>query len=219
MSPNTSRTMIAALQVSLDGFIQGPNGEKDWVDSWADAIQLIPDVDTFVLGGRMYPVYGQYWESIYANPDRVPPFQEQIPSKSEVAYARLAARTPHIVLSTTLKSVSWPPASQIIRDVAELRTLKGQPGKNMYVVGGATLVASLLNANLIDELRLIVHPIVLGKGQPLFGGVERRLSLDLVKATPTESGRVIVTYRTSKGAKGNDQAHDRDTQRVAHSAA
>ena len=219
MSPNTSRTMIAALQVSLDGFIQGPNGEKDWVDSWADAIQLIPDVDTFVLGGRMYPVYGQYWESIYANPDRVPPYQDQTPSSSEVAYARLAARTPHIVLSTTLESVSWPPASRIIRDVAELQTLKGQPGKNMYVVGGATLVASLLNAHLIDELCLIVHPVVLGKGQPLFGGVEKRLSLDLVQVKPTESGRVIVTYRISKGAKGNDEAHDRDTQRVAHSAA
>jgi len=187
--------MIAALQVSLDGFIQGPNGEKDWVDSWADAIELIPDVDAFVLGGHMYPDYGEYWKSIYANPERVEPFQERIPSKREIAYARLAARTTHMVLSTTLESVSWPTA-QIIRDVAELRTLKGQPGKNMYVVGGATLVASLLNEGLIDELRLIVHPIVLGKGQALFGGVNKRLSLDLVQAKSTESGRVILTYRT-----------------------
>jgi len=187
--------MIAALQVSLDGFIQGPNGEKDWVDSWADAIELIPDVDTFLLGGRMYPDYGEYWESIYANPERVAPFQERIPSKSEIAYARLAAKTPHIVLSTTLKSVSWPTA-RIIREVAELRTLKRQPGKNMYVVGGATFVASLLNEDLIDELRLIVHPIVLGKGQALFSGVNKRLSLDLVQAESTESGRVVVTYRT-----------------------
>jgi len=195
MASHTSRTMIAALQVSLDGFTQGPNGEKDWVDSWADAIELIPDVDAFVLGGHMYPDYGEYWKSIYANPERVEPFQERIPSKREIAYARLAARTPHIVLSTTLKSVSWPTA-QIIRDVAELRTLKGQPGKNMYVVGGATLVASLLNEGSIDELRLIVHPIVLGKGQALFGGVNKRLSLDLVQAKSTESGRVILTYRT-----------------------
>jgi len=195
MASKTPRTMIAALQVSLDGLVQGPNGEKDWVDSWADAIELIPDVDTFVLGGRMYPDYGDYWESIYANPERTLPFQERIPSKSEIAYARLAAQTPHIVLSTTLKSVSWP-AAQIIRDVAELRTLKGQPGKNMYVVGGATLVASLLNEALIDELRLIVHPIVLGKGQALFSGVNKRLSLDLVQARSTESGRLIVAYRT-----------------------
>jgi dihydrofolate reductase len=186
--------MIAALQVSLDGFIEGPHGEKDWADSWASALALIPDVDTFVLGAGMYPGYGEYWEQIYANPERVPPFQERVPSKSEIAYARLAATTRHIVLSKTLKNVSWPPA-QIIQDVAELRTLKAQPGKNIYVVGGATLVASLLNENLIDELRLIVHPIVLGKGRALFSGVNERLSLDLVEAKSTESGRVIVTYR------------------------
>ncbi len=199
MGSNTFRTMIAALQVSLDGFIEGPDGEKDWADSWASAIELIPDVDTFVLGGRMYPGYGEYWESIYANPERVPPFQARVPTKSEIAYARLAAKTPHIVLSKTLKSVSWP-AAQIIRDVTELRTLKGQPGKNIYVVGGATLVASLLNENLIDELRLIVHPLVLGKGQALFSGVNKRLSLDLVQARSTVSGRVIVTYRIASVA-------------------
>jgi hypothetical protein len=95
MAPNTSRMMIAALQVSLDGFTQGPNGEKDWVDSWADAIELIPDVDTFILGGHMYPGYGDYW-----------------------------------------------------------------------------------------------------KGQALFGGVKKRLSLDLVQAKSTQTGRVIMTYRT-----------------------
>lgn len=195
MASPVSRTMIAALQVSLDGFTQGPNGEKDWVDSWADAIQLIPDVDTFVLGGHMYPDYGKYWEAIYNDPDGLAPFQDRVPSKSEVAYARLAAGTPHIVLSTTLTHVSWPTA-QIIRTVAELRALKAQPGKNAYVVGGATLVASLLNEDLIDELRLIVHPVFLGKGQALFSGVDRRLALNLVEAKPTGSGRLIVTYRT-----------------------
>jgi dihydrofolate reductase len=203
MASNNSRTMIAALQVSLDGFTQGPNGEKDWADSWASALELIPDVDTFVLGARMYPDYGEYWESIYANPDRVPPFQDQLPSKGEIAYARLAAATPHVVLSTTLTSVSWP-AAQIIRDVAELRRLKSRPGKNMYVVGGATFVASLLNEGLIDELRLIVHPIVLGKGQALFGGVNKRLSLDLVEAKSTGSGRVVLSYRTANVANSEN---------------
>jgi dihydrofolate reductase len=197
MASNGSRRMIAALQVSLDGFTQGPEGEKDWVDSWADAIALIPDVDAFVLGARMYPDYGSYWEQIHTNPERVPPFQDRVPSKSEIEYARLAARTPHYVLSTTLEGVSWP-AAQIVRDVAELRTLKGQPGKNMYVVGGATLVASLLNERLIDELRLIVHPVVLGNGQALFGGVDKRLTLDLVDATSIDSGRIVVAYRISK---------------------
>jgi predicted dithiol-disulfide oxidoreductase (DUF899 family)/dihydrofolate reductase len=140
----------------------------------------------------MYPDYGAYWESIEANPDRVPPFQEQIPTKSEVAYARLAAKTPHIVLSTTLTSVSWPPTAQVIRDVAELRTLKSQPGKNMYVVGGATLVASLLNENLIDELRLIIHPIVLGKGQ---GTVQQCDQASFARSRPGQGERIRTSHR------------------------
>jgi dihydrofolate reductase len=130
-----------------------------------------------------------------ANPDRVTPFDERIPSKNEIAYARFAAKTPHVVVSKSLKSVSWP-AAHIVTDLDGLRALKSQPGKNIYVVGGATLVSSLLNERLIDELRLIVHPIVLGKGKALFGGVNSRLSLELVQIKSTESGRVIATYRT-----------------------
>ncbi len=194
--------MIAALQVSLDGFIQGPNGEKDWADSWTSALGLIPDVDTFVLGARMYPDYGDYWKAIYAAPESAPPFQERIPSKSEIEYAQLAARTRHVVLSSTLTNVSWP-AAEIVREVAELGALKSQPGKNIYVVGGATLVASLLNEGLIDELRLIVHPVILGKGQPLFGGVNKRLTLELVQSKSTAWGRVIVAYRTGEPAQGS----------------
>ena len=192
-----SRAMIAALQVSLDGFTQGEDtGEAAWVDSWADAIQLIPEVDTFVQGGGMYPGYGEYWESIYTHPQRVPPFQTRLPSDREIAYSQLAAKSPHFVVSRTLKSVSWPPTARIIRDIAELRTVKSQAGGNIYVVGGATLVAILLNEDLIDEIRLIVHPILLGGGRALFAGVKKRRSLNLVGAEPTESGSVILRYRT-----------------------
>jgi dihydrofolate reductase len=194
MAPKQTRKMIAALQVSLDGYTDGPDGDKDWVDSWADAIGLIPDVDMFVLGGRMYPSYGEYWEAIHTHPERIPPFSARPPSTSEIGYARLAAKTPHVVLSTTLTGVSWPTA-QIVRNVAELRTLARQPGKNAYVVGGATLVTSLLNEGVIDEIRLIVHPIILGTGRSLFGGVTERRSLDLIEAKPTTSGRLIVNYR------------------------
>jgi dihydrofolate reductase len=199
MTVNTSRKMISAMQISLDGFVADTDGKTDWIDSWADAIQLIDNIDTFLLGGNMYPGYGEYWGSIHANPKGIPPNPEvpsqerRLPSGSEIAYARFAAQTPHIVLSTRLKSVSWPSA-QIVRDLTELRTLKGTPGKNTYVVGGAGLVASLMDADLIDELRLIVHPVVLGNGKPLFKDVQRH-SLDFVQAQPGKSGRVILTYR------------------------
>jgi dihydrofolate reductase len=192
--------MISAMQVSLDGFVEDSDGKTDWIDSWADAIQLIDDVDMFLLGGRMFPGYGEYWGSIHADPQRIPPNPEvpsqgnRAPTTNEIAYAQLAARTPHVVLSTTLETVSWP-TTEIVRDLAAIRALKNKPGKNIYVVGGAGLVASLMDADLIDELRLIVHPIIIGSGKSLFNDA-RRHSLGLVRAEPGKSGRVILTYHT-----------------------
>jgi dihydrofolate reductase len=191
-----TRKMIAALQVSLDGFTQGSDqGGTEWVESWADALSLIPDVDAFVQGSHMYPGYGVYWESIYKDPNAVAPFQDRVPNQREIEYAKRAVKTPHYVVSNTLDSVSWPPTAQIVRKLDELRSLKHQPGKNIYVVGGPTLVTSLLNENLLDELKLIVHPLLLGGGKALFAGVTERRSLQFVDATPAPSGRLIVTYR------------------------
>jgi hypothetical protein len=192
-----SRKMIAALQVSLDGFTQGSDrGGEEWVDSWADALGLVPDVDAFVQGAGMYPGYGEYWAAIHADPHQVPPFQTRLPYDREVAYANFAATAPHFVVSKTLDRVSWPPTAKIVRELSELRALKDQPGKNIYVVGGPTLVTNLLNANLLDELRLIVHPLLLGGGKALFEGVHERRSLQFVGAEPTTSGRVVLSYRT-----------------------
>lgn len=191
-----SRKMIAALQISLDGFTQGSDqGGAEWVESWADALALVPEVDAFVQGSQMYPGYGLYWESIQSDPTREAPFQGRLPNEREIRYAETAARTPHYVLSSTLESVPWPPTARIVRQVDELRALKQQPGKNIYVVGGPTLVTSLLNEELLDELKLIVHPLLLGGGKALFAGVTERRSLHFVDAAPAESGRVVLTYR------------------------
>jgi dihydrofolate reductase len=191
-----SRKMIAGLQVSLDGFVQGSDMTGvEWVDSWADALGLIPDVDAFVQGAGMYPGYAEYWAAIEKDPKAVAPYSTRVPYEREVAYARFAAQTPHYVLSKTLESVAWPPTAKIVRDLATLRSLKGQAGKNIYVVGGPTLVASVLNEGLLDELRLIVHPVLLGGGKPLFGGVTPR-TLQFVQAEPMGAGRVLLTYRT-----------------------
>ena len=165
------------------------------------ALALIPDVDMFVLGGRMYPDYGEYWKAILANPERVPPFQERIPSKSEIAYARNGCPdTPRRVVDDARERLVAAHCADRPERRAISEPSRSQPGKNVYVVGGATLVASLLNEDLIDELRLIVHPVVLGKGRALFDGINKRLSLDLVQAKSTESGRVIVSYRTANVA-------------------
>ena len=189
------RKLIAALQVSLDGFIEGPEGEVDWVGTWEDSFDLLPQIDTFILGGGMYPGYEQYWLAILANPEGILPLTGGVASKGEVEYARFADSTPHVVLSRTLGEVSWR-TTRIVRDVEDIRALKQQPGKDMHVLGGATLVSSLMNEGLIDELRLTVHPIVLGKGKALFKDVKARHLVELVHASPLTSGRVSLTYST-----------------------
>jgi dihydrofolate reductase len=193
MTARSSRSFIAAMQVTLDGYILDPDGEADWVDSWADGLELLPDVDAFVLGGGMFPGYEQFWAAILEDPPSVAGWIGRDPYPREVAYARVAAETPHLVLSTTLGEVTWPSA-RIVREIDELRALKAEPGKAVYVVGGPGLVTSLINAGLLDELRLIVHPVAVGGGTALLGEVAQRQALELVSTEPAR-GRVNLTYR------------------------
>jgi dihydrofolate reductase len=151
------RKVIAALQTSVDGYIEGPNKELDWAmaedeEAWKDINEILNPVDTIILGRVMYPEYEQYWLALLANPTG---------TKNENAYARRADKIPHIVISKTLDKVAWK-TTRIVRDVEEIRSMKQQPGKDMVVFGGATLVFSLMNLGLIDELRLMVNPLVLG---------------------------------------------------------
>jgi len=193
------RKIIAALQVSVDGFIEGPKGELDWAimedeETWRDVFAMLESVDTCILGRVMYPEYEQYWLAVLANPTGSLLLSGKSATKNEIAYARWADKTPHIVVSKTLAEVEWKSA-RIVRDVEEIRKLKQQPGKDMYVVGGATLVSSLMNAGLIDEVKLMVNPVILGGGKALFKDVNERKWLKLVRTKPFKSSKVSLTYR------------------------
>jgi dihydrofolate reductase len=189
------RRIIAALIMSVDGFIEGPAGELDWVNAWEDPFDLVPHVDTFLLGGGMYPGYERYWGAVMSDPTGALPFSGKVPTAGEIEYARFAERTPHVVLSRTLQEVSWP-NTRIVRDVEEIRRLKAQPGGDMHAVGGATLVGALMNERLVDELRLVVNPIVLGGGKALFKDVHERHALTLRDAKTLATGAVRLTYTT-----------------------
>lgn len=183
------------MQVSVDGFIEGPSGEVDWIDTWEDPFDLLSQIDTCILGRGMYPGYEQYWRAIFANPESVSPFTGKVASKGEVDYARFADQTAHVVVSTTLEQVAWND-TRVVRDIAELRQMKQQPGKDMHAVGGATLVSSLMSAGLIDELRLVVRPVVLGGGKAMFKDVMDRHELRLLETKPLKSDMVRLTYST-----------------------
>jgi dihydrofolate reductase len=150
-------------------------------------------IDTFILGRKMYPVYEQYWLAALTDPGGILPLSGRVASKNEIAYARLADNIQHIVLSSTLDKVAWK-TTRIVRDVEDIRKMKQQPGKDMYAVGGATLVSSLMNLGLIDELQILVNPLILGGGKTLFKDVKERHTLELTGAKPLKSGKVSLTY-------------------------
>jgi len=201
MTTAASRRFIAAMQVTLDGCsLGGP--EADWVDSWADGLQMLPEVDAFVLGGGMFPDYEAFWAAVSKDPAAVAEWLGRDVYPREIEYARVAAETPHLVLSTTIQRAAWPTA-RIVRDLDELRAFKSQPGGVVYVVGGGGLVRSLIDAGLIDELRLILHPVALGTGAGLFEGIVQRRDLELVDSERTSTGRVHLTYRVPAPSTGH----------------
>ncbi|HKG89936.1 MAG TPA: dihydrofolate reductase family protein [Nitrososphaeraceae archaeon] len=92
-----------------------------------------------------------------------------------------------------MDQVDWK-NTRVVRDMEDIRKMKQQPGKDMYAVGGATLVSSLMNLGLIDELRLMINPLILGGGKALFKDVKERHSLKLIRVKPLKSGKVSLTY-------------------------
>jgi dihydrofolate reductase len=187
------RRLIGGMQSSLDGKIEGPEGYADWVDAWSDHYDVIPRVDACLLGAGMYPGYEAYWTAVQNGPDKPLPQTGKVPTRGEVEYARFAAQTPHYVLTSTLTSALWPKTS-FVRGLDEVAALKQQPGKDIYLIGGARTLASLIDAGLVDELRLTVHPLIAGEGKALFATTERRRGLDLREVQELQSGRVSVTY-------------------------
>jgi dihydrofolate reductase len=181
------------MKMSVEGKIEGPEGYADWVEAWSDDYGLMPHVDACLLGAGMYPGYERYWTAIQNEPDKPVWVTGKAPTPAEIEWARFAAQTPHYVLSRTLTSASWP-NTRFVRGLDEIASLKQQPGKDIYLVGGARTVASLLDAGLVDELRLIVYPLIAGQGKPLFATMERRRGLELRNVQQLQGGRISVTY-------------------------
>lgn len=188
------RKLISAMKVSIDGKIAGPDGaDADWVASWSEDYGLTPHIDACVLGGGMYPDYEQYWTAIHDEPDKQVQHRDRLPSDAELAWAQFAQRTPHYVLSSTLSSARWP-LTRFIRRVEDVLDLKRRSGKDIYLIGGAETVASLIDAGVVDELRLIIYPLIAGDGKALFATATRRSSLELRNVEPISDGRTCLIY-------------------------
>ena len=193
------RKLIAAMKISVDGRSEGPQGYADWVDTWAEDYGLMDRIDACLLGGRMYPGYEQYWTAIHQAPARPLPMTVKLPHGSELIWSDFAQRTPHYVLSATLQSVTWP-HTQLLRDVNQIRDLKNRAGKDIYLMGGATLVGSLTEAGLVDEMHFIVYPLLAGRARSPFDAVTLRHDLKLLNRHELGGGRLHVAYQIAAAA-------------------
>jgi dihydrofolate reductase len=189
------RKITTTMQVSLDGSAERPSGATDWIGTDPDTFdwEFLDRIDACVLGSGMYPAYEHYWRTINANPNRPVVPTGSVPTADEIRYAQLAYRTPHYVLTGSRADLDWPVA-RAISDLDAVRRLREEPGGEIYVAGGPTTVAALLDVGLIEELQITVHPVVVGDGTPLFGHVGREHRLQLTSATPLESGLVRLVY-------------------------
>ncbi|GGN12937.1 hypothetical protein GCM10010967_56210 [Dyadobacter beijingensis] len=176
------RKLILGLAVTLDGYIEGPNGEFDWcfTDQDYGLNEFFTGIDAMFVGRKSYEVAQQFAES--SNGDAVP----GMPPLTEY------------VFSKTLKSVKHGAVLIAENAMEEARKIKQQPGKDIWLYGGASLMEAMMNEGLVDELWLSVHPILLGGGRPLFQQSDHRTYLTLIGSKTYPTGLVSVRYRVDK---------------------
>lgn len=186
------RKVIVSMNITLDGFMAGPNCELDWHFSyWNEemaevATDHLKRADTILLGRVTYKAMSRHWPMIAAS---------SVPARQDLAFASMMNNYKKVVFSTTLQSAEWSNSTLVQRDVRkEVNWLKQQTGKDMIIYGSGTIVSLLMQYGLVDELALWVHPVVLGKGKPFFKKVTDRQSLRLVSTTKFTSGVVLLYY-------------------------
>jgi dihydrofolate reductase len=189
------RKIVTTTWVTLDGFIAGPNGEMDWVmvdeEMGNYEYDVVSAADTLLLGRVTYQSFAGAWPYVPDNPNA---------SEGEKVYARRLNEMRKVVFSRTLESVEWTNSTLLKAVVAEeIEKLKQEPGRDMLIYGSASLVQTLTNLGLIDEYQVLVHPVLLGGGKPLFRDIKDQVKLKLEGTRTFPSGVVGLYYQPRKG--------------------
>jgi dihydrofolate reductase len=193
------RKIVLWMSVSVDGFIEGPNRELGWhlVDDELHSHfnAELSAMGAFLDGRVTYELMAAFWPTADADPASTGPMRE---------FARIWREMPKIVYSRTLERADWN--TTIVRDVVveEVLALKAQPGGVLALkaqpggdlaLGGANLAAAFMRHDLIDEYRLYVHPVVIGRGRPLFPTSDTRTDLRLAETRAFGNGVVLLRYQ------------------------
>ncbi|NNN34876.1 dihydrofolate reductase [Streptomyces sp. S3(2020)] len=186
------RSVTYSMNVSLDGYIVGPDGSFDWTAPdpevfrfWIDEIR---DVGVHLMGRRLYEAM-LYWETAAQDPSL---------GAAELEWVALWNPLPKVVFSTTLSTVQGQARLASGGVAAEIERLRAEPGEGDIAIGGATLATEAAAADLIDEYRVIVYPVLVGGGIPYFARDERRSDLELVETRTFNSKFVYLRYRVTR---------------------
>jgi len=183
------RKIVLMMSVSVDGFIEGPNREIDWHMVDDELHRHVNDelraMGAFLSGRVTHELMAGFWPTADSDPSSTEPMVE---------FAGIWREKPKIVFSRTLQRADWN--TTILRDVVpeEILALKARPGGDM-ALGGADLAAAFMRHDLIDEYRLYVHPVVIGRGKPLFHPSDARVQLRLIETRTFGNGVVLLRYQ------------------------
>ncbi|MEY3398801.1 MAG: hypothetical protein RL220_1395, partial [Bacteroidota bacterium] len=181
------------IQLTMDGFMAGPNGEMDWIHMpWTDDlntyVQEITDaMDTILLGRKLAEGFIPYWGSVAADA-----------GNPEQLSGRVFTETQKIVFSRTMENSDWPNTKIADRELALfVNALKQTEGKDIIAYGGATFASSLLEQNLVDELYMFINPAAIGRGMSAFDGLDSMRKFQLVESRVFACGIAVLVYKPS----------------------
>ncbi len=187
------RKVFVSNLISLDGYLAGPDGDLSWFavgpDFFAYVNKMMPTLGMLLFGRVTYEMMAGYWP----NPDNT--------KGNDPLVIDAMNELPKLVASRTLKKAGWgrwDNASVTADPVAAVRKLKAEAGGDMVIFGSGGLVSTLADAGLIDEYRMMMNPIILGEGIPMFRGMQRRVPLQLVKSEVFDKKMVMLTYHPEK---------------------
>ena len=176
------KKIILDLAITLDGFIEGPNGETDWciLDEDMEFEKFIDSIDTLFYGRVSYDVWGNYQPKRNAT-EVEKKIWEAVHSKNKIVFSSQDRNDQN--------------AKFITSDLqSEINAIKAQEGKDIWLYGGAKLIKTFIELNLIDVYRLSVHPVALGNGKPLFEDLRNRINLQLTEVNKFKSGVIQLIY-------------------------
>ncbi|RBL89885.1 dihydrofolate reductase family protein [Chitinophaga flava] len=184
------RKLIMKMSISVDGFVGGPNGEKDWVFQSSDeasrawSVGQIVEAGLLIMGRKSFETLAAYW------PTATGPFAAPMNETPKAVFTQKGFKV------SPDTAASWADTRVFDGDLAEsIKLLKQEPGKPILALGGAGFMRSLIGTGLIDEYRLAIHPTVLGAGLPIFNAFAKPLDLKLVAAEDFPGGIVVHTYK------------------------